>query len=33
MTGHVLDLTRYAWYKPVGDLVIYGTWILSLIHI
>lgn len=27
MSGHVLDLARYAWYKPVGDLVIYGTWI------
>lgn len=27
MSGHILDLTRYAWIRELGQLRLYGTWI------
>lgn len=25
--SHILDLSRYAWIRHVGDLCVYGTWV------
>lgn len=27
MSGHILDLTKYAFVRRLGDITVYGTWV------
>jgi len=27
MSGHILDLTKYAFARKLGDITVYGTWV------
>ena len=27
MSGHILDLTKYAFARNLGDITVYGTWV------